>query len=170
MLFATHTLDGDISHPHDNGFGLKSYQIDATNDKGAKNLVQLHSATKSHSKECWPLACDSDGSLLYVLVKDYDAAYRYFVAMYQMNLSDTDMDWIDLQDYLQADSDFIPSDIVVRGDYLYISNGKKDGTDGLKVLEIELQPKEVRNQIGAFGLNELREARSNGLNWKIMKQ
>lgn len=168
MIFVTHTIQ-DCNLSNENKFAISSYSIDATSDDGAMDFTKHNEMTKSHSYECWPMACDCDGSLLYVLIMDYDGGYNYYVAVYQMDLSDTDIGWIKLSDYLQPDSDFEPSDLVARGDYLYISNGKKDGNDGLKVLELQMQDAAVRQQVGAQGLNKLREARLNGLEWTLTK-
>lgn len=169
MLFITHSVETS-SQNYAKAFGLSCYKIDATNDEGAKSFSKIHESTKSHNYECWPMACDCDGTFLYVLMKDYNGDYKYYVAIYQMDLSDTDFDWIPLADYLQPGSDFEPSDLVVRGDYIYISNGKKDGDDGLKVLQLQMQDETVRKEVGAHGLNRLREARLNGLEWSLEKK
>jgi len=169
LIFVTHTVENNNQNDV-KSFGITCYQIDATSDNGAKNFTILYEATKSHDYPCWPMACDCDNSLLYVLVKDCNVNYNYFVAIYQMDLSDTDADWIALSDYLEANSDFEPSDLVVRDNYIYISNGTKDGTDGLKVLQLHIQPETVRNQAGAEGLNHLRDAKMDGIVWSMKRQ
>ncbi len=150
-------------------YELTAYNIDPTNDKGAKSLSQTHHRSITNNIESWPMTMACDGKLLYMLMKTYDGSYKYHIVLFQMNLTDTDYGWINLADYLDADSDFTPSDIAVKGNYLYVANGTPDGDDGQKFLEIQLADEQERTKAGANGLNVLRDAKISGIEWILEK-